>query len=108
MAPTIGSSRSRRGRWCCTAPRRTGIAAPAWASHSPRSVPRRGRGPRATLWLGPDEYLLLDLGPGDGADGDRTRGGAKLERALARAARLVDVSHRQFALEISVRTRRPC
>jgi sarcosine oxidase subunit gamma len=54
---------------------------------------------RATLWLGPDEYLLLDLA-------------AREERALATAAAiehalretphaLVEVSHRQFALEVS-------
>lgn len=54
-------------------------------------------GERATLWLGPDEHLLLD----------RTgTAGAAVERALGQTLSatphsLVDVSHRQFALEVS-------
>jgi sarcosine oxidase subunit gamma len=56
---------------------------------------------RATLWLGPDEHLLLDLEP-VGAEDD----GAALEAALELAMQgvphaLVDISHRQFALEVS-------
>jgi sarcosine oxidase subunit gamma len=56
---------------------------------------------RATLWLGPDEYLLLDL-----AAGDDTQDYDAFAKALAEALRdtphaLVDVSHRQFALEVS-------
>ena len=61
---------------------------------------------RATLWLGPDEYLLMDL---DGGAPARTPGGgvpdaafAALEQALSNIPHaLVDVSHRQFALEVS-------
>jgi sarcosine oxidase subunit gamma len=53
-------------------------------------------GERATLWLGPDEYLLL------GPASDAVSGiAADLERALKGVAHaLVDVSHRQFALEV--------
>jgi sarcosine oxidase subunit gamma len=52
---------------------------------------------RATLWLGPDEYLLL------GVDADsQTDIGDVLEQALGELPHaLVDVSHRQFALQIS-------
>jgi sarcosine oxidase subunit gamma len=53
---------------------------------------------RATLWLGPDEFLLLDLGS---AESTAALAGT-LESALADTAHaLVDVSHRQFALAIS-------
>jgi sarcosine oxidase subunit gamma len=56
---------------------------------------------RATLWLGPDEYLLLDLAAVDDADGNGTVASA-LEEALRDTPHaLVDVSHRQFALEVS-------
>jgi sarcosine oxidase subunit gamma len=52
---------------------------------------------RATLWLGPDEFLLLAADP-DSASSIV----AALEQALgATPHALVDVSHRQFALEIS-------
>jgi sarcosine oxidase subunit gamma len=60
---------------------------------------------RATLWLGPDEYLLLDLAAGAGAADDSAGNGAfahALQEALgATPHALVDVSHRQFALEVS-------
>jgi sarcosine oxidase subunit gamma len=60
---------------------------------------------RATLWLGPDEYLLLDLAAGAGAVDDSPGNGAfadALQEALgATPHALVDVSHRQFALEVS-------
>jgi sarcosine oxidase, subunit gamma len=51
---------------------------------------------RATLWLGPDEHLLI------GADADAdTEVIAQLEAALAELPHsLVDVSHRQFAFEV--------
>lgn len=57
-------------------------------------------GSRATLWLGPDEYLLL------GASGHDLESQASttdaLESALADIPHaLVDISHRQFALEVS-------
>jgi sarcosine oxidase subunit gamma len=56
---------------------------------------------RATLWLGPDEYLLLDLAAGDDAPGNAAFANA-LEQALRDTPHaLVDVSHRQFALEVS-------
>jgi len=61
------------------------------------------QGARATLWLGPDEYLLL--GGIDGAEvaGDESQAAAgALELALKdRPHALVDISHRQFALEVS-------
>jgi sarcosine oxidase, subunit gamma len=52
---------------------------------------------RATLWLGPDEYLLL------GADEDAQESAAEaLERALGDIPHaLVNIGHRQFALEVS-------
>jgi sarcosine oxidase subunit gamma len=51
----------------------------------------------ATLWLGPDEYLLLGADP---AAEDATS--AALERALAAVPHaLVNISHRQFALEVN-------
>jgi sarcosine oxidase subunit gamma len=58
---------------------------------------------RATLWMGPDEYLLLDFEAG------RSSAGASastifdaLEGALAGVPHaLVDISHRQFAFEMS-------
>jgi sarcosine oxidase subunit gamma len=53
-------------------------------------------GDRATLWLGPDEYLLLDA---DVADADA--GAAALAHALTGIPHsLVDVSHRQIALQL--------
>jgi sarcosine oxidase subunit gamma len=54
---------------------------------------------RATLWLGPDEYLLLDLAaPGESS----LETAAAIEDALRDTPHaLVDVSHRQFALEVS-------
>ncbi|MGA2792755.1 MAG: sarcosine oxidase subunit gamma family protein, partial [Roseiarcus sp.] len=54
-------------------------------------------GPRSALWMGPDEWLLIaeDLEPALGA---------RLEAALAPTAHaLVDVSHRQGAIELSGR-----
>jgi len=53
-------------------------------------------GERATLWLGPDEHLLWQ------ASREIAPPIADLERALApHPHSLVDVSHRQVALEIS-------
>jgi len=57
-------------------------------------------GTRATLWLGPDEYLLLDLAGGRRESAQATADA--LEGALGSIPHaLVDVGHRQFALEIS-------
>ena len=57
-------------------------------------------GTRATLWLGPDEFLLLDLAA------DPAQATAAAERALETAMAgtphaLVDISHRQFALALN-------
>ncbi|MGO9948304.1 MAG: sarcosine oxidase subunit gamma [Steroidobacteraceae bacterium] len=58
-------------------------------------------GERATLWLGPDEYLLWD-----GASGtDLAAAAAGLATAIAQALgglphSLVDISHRQIALAL--------
>jgi len=58
-------------------------------------------GTRAALWLGPDEHLLLELAAGGRDDSQATLGSA-LEHALAGTRHaLVDVSHRQFALQLS-------
>jgi sarcosine oxidase subunit gamma len=80
------------------------LALPYWgvafAEQSCRAI---RRGTRATLWLGPDEYLLLDTAGGDAAPGEPAAAVASaLEHALADTPHaLVDISHRQFALEIS-------
>jgi sarcosine oxidase subunit gamma len=60
------------------------------------------QGTRASLWLGPDEYLLIASGVGD-AEPDAASGlAAQLEAALGAVPHaLVDVSHRQFALEVN-------
>src|ERR1700722_15155497 len=56
-------------------------------------------GARATLWLGPDESLLLDLAA---QDASALATAASIEDALRDTPHaLVDVSHRQFALEVS-------
>jgi sarcosine oxidase subunit gamma len=86
-------------------------AAPAWgvefAEEACRAVVR---GARATLWLGPDEYLLLEIPSGSAADTGTAAASASaatavtddLERALGDVPHaLVDISHRQFALEVS-------
>jgi sarcosine oxidase, subunit gamma len=73
-------------------------AAPAWgAAFSEEACRAIVQDSRATLWLGPDEYLLL------GADEDAQDSTAEaLERALGEIPHaLVNISHRQFALEVS-------
>ncbi|MGD0640138.1 MAG: sarcosine oxidase subunit gamma family protein [Roseiarcus sp.] len=74
------------------------VAAPIGAAFgaSPPLQPLRAtsEGLRAALWLGPDEWLLIaeDAEPGIGA---------RLEAALAGVPHcLVDVSHRQCAIEV--------
>src|ERR1700678_237869 len=58
------------------------------------------QGTRATLWQGPDEYLLLDLA-GEMRESAQTTAHA-LEGALGSIPHaLVDIGHRQFALQIS-------
>jgi sarcosine oxidase subunit gamma len=73
-------------------------AAAAWGvGFADEACRARLQGARATLWLGPDEYLLLDC---SGAPQAATCGA--LEGALADIPHaLVDISHRQFALEVS-------
>ncbi|MGC1388443.1 MAG: sarcosine oxidase subunit gamma family protein [Steroidobacteraceae bacterium] len=75
------------------------LALPHWGAEFSEAACRATvNGTRATLWLGPDEYLLLDSAPGASA----ASAIEELERALADAPHaLVDISHRQFALEIS-------
>lgn len=106
-------------------------AAPLWGPvFSEEACRANAHATRATLWMGPDEYLLLDWG-GDGAargggateagvaaGGEPTADGgpgggpgggllasptfSALERALVDIPHaLVDISHRQFALEVS-------
>jgi sarcosine oxidase subunit gamma len=84
------------------------VAAAAWGPEfSVEPCRAKVRGTRAALWLGPGEYLLLDMaaGPADGSDPPPDRNAAtfsEFESALAQVPHaLVDVSHRQFALEVS-------
>lgn len=61
---------------------------------------------RATLWLGPDEYLLLDSAVTATAPTRPGTGSAALFDSLENVLSgiphaLVDISHRQFALEVS-------
>jgi sarcosine oxidase subunit gamma len=93
------------GRWVLHGgPGARALAAPAWGvAFSEEACRACVSGSRATLWMGPDEYLLLDLGPAEGGDREAHAAVAEnLERALlGEAHALVDVGHRQFALEIS-------
>ena len=76
------------------------LAAPAWGVGFSETACRALRSAeRATLWLGPDEYLLLDFAaPGENS----LKTAAAIEDALRDTPHaLVDVSHRQFALEVS-------
>jgi sarcosine oxidase subunit gamma len=60
-----------------------------------RPLASAAEGQRAALWLGPDEWLLI-------AEDEPADLAAKLEAALASVFHaLVDVSHRQVAIEIS-------
>ena len=62
------------------------------------SLPRAGSDSRATLWLGPDEYLLLAAGRGRSEQSSPGRWSGRLGE-LPHA--LVDIGHRQFALQVS-------
>jgi sarcosine oxidase, subunit gamma len=90
------------------------LATPVWGVAFAEAACRAvAHGTRATLWLGPDEYLLLDMAAGATApgassppvatpDAAETDAASALETALADTPHaLVDISHRQFALEIS-------
>jgi sarcosine oxidase subunit gamma len=74
----------------------------AFAEQSCRAILQ---GTRATLWLGPDEYLLLDGIDGRQVATDESQAAeaaGALELALGRIPHaLVNISHRQFALEVS-------
>jgi sarcosine oxidase, subunit gamma len=74
------------------------LAVPVWGvAFAEEACRARVRDTRATLWLGPDEYLLLDSAP---SESEAAAAGA-LERALTGTAHaLVDISHRQFAFEL--------
>jgi sarcosine oxidase subunit gamma len=78
-------------------------AAPVWGVEFPETACRAAvAGTRAALWLGPEEYLLLELAPGERIEESAAAAAAALEQALAGTSHaLVEVSHRQFALEIS-------
>lgn len=59
------------------------------------------QGTRASLWLGPDEYLLIASGPGDASPDAAIALADALETAIGAVPHaLVDVSHRQVAIEI--------
>jgi sarcosine oxidase subunit gamma len=75
------------------------VSAPVGAAFGapPPLAPLRAAaaGARAALWLGPDEWLLI-------AEDDAPDPAAAVETALAwRPHSLVDVSHRQCAIELS-------
>ena len=56
---------------------------------------------RATLWMGPDEYLLLDWTDGAADPASALGVAAGLEAAMAGTPHsLVDISHRQFAVSL--------
>jgi sarcosine oxidase subunit gamma len=73
-------------------------AATAWGvAFAEQSCRATLQGQRATLWLGPDEYLLI----GADEESEVTTADA-LARALGDVPHaLVNVGHRQFALEVS-------
>lgn len=73
------------------------LAAPAWQAPFPDTALRAAaHGARATLWLGPDEYLLLDTDETPAELAAQT-----LARALGDVPHaIVDVSHRQCAVEV--------
>jgi sarcosine oxidase, subunit gamma len=74
-------------------PKAREIAAAAWqVGFADQACRAQSHGTRATLWMGPDEYLLID------ADVPPT---APALAAVPHA--LVDISHRQIAFEIKGR-----
>ena len=79
----------------------------AWGVEFPAGPCRANtRSRRATLWLGPDEYLLLDSTDVNDAASSAGNTVAALAAGLESAVgdlshALVDVSHRQFAIEVS-------
>ena len=80
----------------CDAAARSAAAAVWGVPFSEERCRAQSLGERATLWLGPDEHLLWQ------ASRESPLPIADLEKALATHPHsLVDVSHRQVALEIS-------
>jgi sarcosine oxidase, subunit gamma len=78
------------------APARAAAAAVWGVGFAEESCRARVLGTRATLWLGPDEHLMLQ------ESRDAALPIEELEQALAAYPHaLVDISHRQAALEIS-------
>jgi sarcosine oxidase, subunit gamma len=73
--------------------------APVWPAPFSEEACRAGvLGSRASLWLGPDEFLLLDLAP----PVDTQALAAQLDGQIgALPHALVDIGHRQCAIEIS-------
>jgi sarcosine oxidase subunit gamma len=71
----------------------------AWGAELSAAACRAGsRGERAALWLGPEEFLLLSFAA---ADADAAAVGAMLAARVADLPHaLVDVSHRQIAVEV--------
>ncbi len=78
------------------------IAATVWQVPFAEEACRANvEGRRATLWMGPDEYLLLDTAPLAAAPVALPPAMVQLEAALGSVPHaLVDVSHRQVAFEI--------
>jgi sarcosine oxidase subunit gamma len=77
---------------------------PAWGvAFSEEACRANAHSTRATLWMGPDEYLLLDFSDGQTAPGaSASTLFHMLESAVADVPHaLVDVSHRQFAFEMN-------
>ena len=80
------------------------LASPVWGvAFAEQSCRAMTQGARATLWLGPDEYLLLDAGEASQTATEESWVAAAdaLERVLVDVPHaLVNVSHRQFALQL--------
>ena len=78
-------------------------AASAWGvAFAEQSCRATLLGVRATLWLGPDEYLLLGGIDGQVDESQAAEAAGALELALARVPHaLVDISHRQIALQVN-------
>ncbi len=71
------------------------VAAPFGAPPPLEPLRAAAQGPRSALWLGPDEWLLI-------AEDEAPELGGALAAALAGLPHaLVDVSHRQCAIELS-------
>jgi sarcosine oxidase, subunit gamma len=90
------------GRWILhgNAAARAAAAAAWGVPFSETACRARSAGPRATLWLGPDEHMLVDFAAADASGTGAIA--AALERAMSdRPHALVDIGHRQFAIEVS-------